>query len=154
MDEPEKQVSRAMASIEGITDCRVVRRSRLYRNPPMGPSDQPDFVNAAVSVDTRLDAAGLLAELQTIERRHGRVRTAERWGPRVIDLDLLVYGEQVIVQPDLTVPHPGIEDRAFVLVPLHEIEPELRIPGNVTVAELLARINADSVIAIARRPPL
>ena len=120
----------------------------------MGPSDQPDFVNAAVSVDTRLDAAGLLAELQTIERRHGRVRTAERWGPRVIDLDLLVYGEQVIVQPDLTVPHPGIEDRAFVLVPLHEIEPELRIPGNVTVAELLARINADSVIAIARRPPL
>jgi 2-amino-4-hydroxy-6-hydroxymethyldihydropteridine diphosphokinase len=110
---------------------------------------QPDFVNAAAGLLTRLPARELLAALQGVETRLGRTRPAERWGPRRIDLDLLVYGTERIDEPGLTVPHPGLAERAFVLAPLADIAPSLRVPGLGVVRDLLAAIDA-SQIAVLR----
>jgi len=105
----------------------------------MGPQDQPDYLNAVVGLQTRLAALNLLRELQNIEHQHGRVRNGERWGPRTLDLDLLLYADDIIDSPDLSVPHPGIAERAFVLLPLAEIAPDLIVPNKGTVSELLVQ---------------
>ena len=112
-----------------LPDSRLVARSSLYRTAPFGGTEQPDFVNAVAALETQLDARALLEQLQHIEHRRGRERDGERWGARIIDLDLLVYDDEVIDEPDLIVPHPGIAERNFVLLPLREIAPELEIPG-------------------------
>jgi 2-amino-4-hydroxy-6-hydroxymethyldihydropteridine diphosphokinase len=103
----------------------------------MGPSDQPDYVNAVAAIYTVLSARALFLRLQSIEAEFGRVRESRRWGPRVIDLDLLLFGDAVIESGDLVVPHPGIASRAFVLEPLKEIAPDLRIPGLPPLDDLL-----------------
>jgi 2-amino-4-hydroxy-6-hydroxymethyldihydropteridine diphosphokinase len=108
----------------------------------MGPADQPDYVNAVAVLETRLSPWRLLAALQGLETWHGRVRGPLRWGPRSLDLDLLVYGDWRSADPRLTVPHPGIADRPFVLYPLHEVEPELEIPGLAAVRDLIGRLPA------------
>ena len=107
----------------------LVSRSSLYRSAPFGGVEQPDFVNAAVHIETRVPARRLLEHLKRIERAHGREEGGQRWGPRVLDLDLLVFGRQQISEPGLTVPHPGIAERNFVLLPLTEIAPALDVPG-------------------------
>jgi len=109
----------------------------------MGPQDQPDYVNAVMSITTSLTPLALLDILQSIEQQQGRVRGAERWGPRTLDLDLLLYAEQVINLPRLKIPHPGLHERSFVLYPLFEIAPSLVIPGRGALATLLQHCEND-----------
>jgi 2-amino-4-hydroxy-6-hydroxymethyldihydropteridine diphosphokinase len=126
--------------------------SSLYRTKPVGPRDQPDFVNAVARLCTHLDPLSLLARLQGIERAHGRVRDGTRWGPRTLDLDLLLYGREQIDEPGLRVPHPEIANRAFVLVPLAELGPEPpTIPGGRSLADLLNRASCAGIELIDRR---
>jgi 2-amino-4-hydroxy-6-hydroxymethyldihydropteridine diphosphokinase len=136
--DPIKQIKSAHTACAALAGVRELAFSSLYRSPPMDSRDQPDYVNAVMAVATDLSAVDLLRALQGIEKDHGRVRTADRWSARTLDLDLLLYGDQEINQPDLTVPHPGIADRAFVLYPLFEIAPEGVVPGKGRIAELIA----------------
>jgi 2-amino-4-hydroxy-6-hydroxymethyldihydropteridine diphosphokinase len=145
MKEPRVQVLDACARLARLPRSRVLATSRLYASPPFGPVAQPDFVNAAVGMLTQLEPAALLAQLQSIEIAMGRPREHERWGPRVIDLDLLAYGCERCSDPDLTLPHPGIVERNFVLYPLAEIAPDLELPGLGRVAELKARVTSEGL---------
>jgi len=137
-DRPIHHVRTAIAELAALPATRVRIASRLYRSAPMGPPDQPDYINAVVELDTGLTSEALLAELQALEIRHGRVRGALRWGPRSLDLDLLLYGDAVIDTADLQVPHPGVPERLFVLYPLADIAPDLEVPGYGQVSRLLA----------------
>lgn len=120
----------ALAELDALPDTRLDRASRLYRTPAWGIVDQPDFVNAVARLRTGLDPRTLLDELLAIERAHGRDRDAEtRWGPRALDLDLLLHGQAQLDEPGLQLPHPHLHERAFVLVPLLEIAPAVTIPG-------------------------
>ena len=149
LDDPVAQIARAMDALGELPDTRRVLRSSLYRSRPFGPVEQPDFVNAVAGLLTALEPARLLQCLQATETRLGRKRPVVRWGPRGIDLDLLVHGGTRIAQPDLTVPHPGIAERAFVLVPLAEIAPDLLVPGAGSVRDLLARVDSSGVERLA-----
>jgi len=126
---PVRQLETTFELLGAIAETRLVRQSSLYRSAPFGGIEQPDFVNAAAALLTRLSALELLAELQRIETERGRERGELQWGPRVLDLDLLVYSDHQINEPALKVPHPGIGERNFVLLPLREIAPRLNIPG-------------------------
>ena len=124
LNDPRAQVLQAFTELDGLPNTRVVRKSSLYRSAPMGHAAQPDFVNAVAQVETGLPAERLLAELQAVEARHGRERSFPN-APRTLDLDLLLYGTARIASPALTVPHPRMHERAFVLKPLLEIAPQL-----------------------------
>jgi 2-amino-4-hydroxy-6-hydroxymethyldihydropteridine diphosphokinase len=140
LDEPVTQVREAMERLADLPESRLVARSSLYGGRPMGPPDQPDYVNAVVALDTHLSAPDLLRALQRIERLQGRQRGGERWGPRIIDLDLLLYGSSRIDTPELQVPHPGLHARDFVIIPLAEIAGNLDIPGRGLLTSLINRI--------------
>lgn len=146
LEDPAAQIAAAIDLLAALPDSTLRAVSRFYRNPPMGPQDQPDYVNAVVALDTRLTPRALLDKMQAVERAQGRERSALRWGPRTIDLDLLVYGDVVLDEDHLQVPHPGIAERAFVLVPLAEIAPQLAIPGHGALSSLLAAIDRASVV--------
>ncbi|MBK8958138.1 MAG: 2-amino-4-hydroxy-6-hydroxymethyldihydropteridine diphosphokinase [Proteobacteria bacterium] len=146
LDDPAAQVATAIDALAALPDCSLRAVSSFYRNPPMGPKDQPDYVNAVVALETRLAPRALLDAMQAIERAQGRDRSGQRWGPRTIDLDLLVYGDSVLHEDHLTVPHPGLAERAFVLVPLAEIAPHVSIPGHAALATLLAAVDRASVV--------
>ncbi len=138
-DDPQAQVQSASRGLAALPKTRLIVVSSLYRNPPMGPIDQPDFVNAVALILTRLSARNLLVALQALESAQGRDRDAgPRWGPRRIDLDILTYGCRQIDDPDLVIPHAGISQRNFVLFPLLEICPHLPIPGQGSVSGLAA----------------
>jgi len=139
LDDPEARVREAFDRIAALADTRLVCRSRYYLSQPMGPQNQPQFVNAAAGVLTRLGARELLAACLDIERAMGRCRR-ERWGPRVIDLDLIWMIGAPIDEPGIELPHPGVRDRNFVLYPLSDIAPTLRIPGYGEVSELARRV--------------
>src|SRR5690606_5423761 len=128
LGDPAARVRAAFEALAGIPDTQLVATSRLYRTAPFGPVAQGDFINAVAGLLTRLDAAALLAQLRGIETAAGRVRE-QRWGPRTLDLDLLVFGDARIDSPELTVPHPGIAERVFVLAPLQDLAPTLEGPG-------------------------
>ena len=149
LDDPTAQVGRALAALAQLRDSRRIACSSLYRSRPLGPVEQPDFVNAVAALLTRLDPTALLSALKATEERLGRERPPVRWGPRRIDLDLLVYGTARIDEPGLQVPHPGIAERNFVLVPLAEIAPDLDVPGLGRVSALLRRLDPASVERIA-----
>jgi 2-amino-4-hydroxy-6-hydroxymethyldihydropteridine diphosphokinase len=136
LDRPAHQIENALEMLAGIDRTQVVAASSLYRSAPLGGVEQPDFVNAAALVVTGLNARTLLEQLQAIEHARGRERDGSHWGPRVIDLDLLAYGSVSIDEPGLTVPHPGIASRNFVLLPLREIAPDFEIPGLGRVRDL------------------
>ena len=138
--DPPAQVGAAFGALGALPRTRLWARSSLYGSRPMGPVDQPDYCNAAAGLLTELDAAELIAALRAAESRLGREPARARWGPRVIDLDLLVYGEQQQQDAQLTLPHPGIASRNFVLQPLCEIAPDLLIPGLGRVAQLAAAV--------------
>lgn len=137
IEEPVGQIKGALTALSTHPKIRVKAVSSFYRNPPMGPQDQPDFVNAVAEIETDLEPEPLFEVLVGIEDAHGRERHGRRWGPRSLDLDLLLYGEEIIETERLTVPHPGIPDRPFVLKPLHEIAPDLVIPGMGSVELLM-----------------
>jgi len=145
LDVPETQLRTALAELDAVPQSRCLAHSSLYRSPPMQGSDvptgQPDYLNAVAALDTELAPTELLKALQELESRHQRRRT-KRWGPRTLDLDLLLYGEQIINLPELTVPHPGLYERNFVLYPLAELLAEqaenFQIPGKASLSSLLA----------------
>ncbi len=147
LDDPVQQIQKAFGLLADLPDTSLVASSSLYRSAPFGPVEQPDFINAVVALQTSLGARALLEHLQAIERSQGRERKV-RWGPRALDLDLLVYGAEVIDEPRLTVPHPGIVERNFVLLPLKEIAPELVIPGTGRVADIAVDENEPRISRI------
>ena len=149
VDQPVQQIKRALIALAGMPATRLIAASRLYGNPPMGPQDQPDYINAAACIETELGPHALLGMLQTIEDQQDRARSERRWGPRTIDLDLLLFDDEIIDDVKLTVPHPDISQRAFVLVPLCEIAPDIAIPGLARASALLAALDSRSVVAIS-----
>ncbi|MCW0451859.1 2-amino-4-hydroxy-6-hydroxymethyldihydropteridine diphosphokinase [Xanthomonas sacchari] len=141
----------ALAALDTLPQTRLLRASQLYRSPAWGREDQPDFINAAALVSTTLPAPELLQALLDLEHRHGRQRLpGERWGPRTLDLDLLLYAEAVIDLPGLQVPHPFLHERAFVLLPLAEIAADAVIPGHGTVRDVRDRIETGGIVPIGR----
>lgn len=138
LDEPASQVREGYQALAELPGSCFAACSGLWRSAPMGPPDQPDFVNAVAAFLTRLEPRALLGELQAVEAARGRPRDHARWGPRVLDLDLLVLGGVVLDEPGLSIPHPGIAERNFVLLPLAEIAPHLIVPGLGSVAKLLS----------------
>jgi len=138
-------LDRAVAALCDGEEVRLCARSSDYRTPPWGVEDQPPFINLAIAVETGLAAHALLARAQAVEREFGRARAHEqRWGPRPIDIDLIAYDDLALDSPDLTLPHPRLFERAFVLVPLAEIAPERQI-GGIRVREALARVDRTGV---------
>jgi 2-amino-4-hydroxy-6-hydroxymethyldihydropteridine diphosphokinase len=137
LEDPRGQVLRAFDELARLPDTSVTARSSLYRTAPVGHSAQPDFINAVAALDTQLPARALLAELQAVEARRARKRTFAN-APRTLDLDLLLYGDARIDEPGLSVPHPRMHERAFVLAPLIEIAPKVGIPGIGAASERLA----------------
>ncbi len=138
LNDPVVHVRAGMDALAGLPDTRLHRRSSFFRSAPHGVTGQADFVNAVCQLLTDLDPLELLRRLLAIEVQHGRVRGHEKWGPRTLDLDLLLYDDLAWATPTLVVPHPRLHERAFVLYPLAEIDPALTVPGRGRVLELLA----------------
>jgi 2-amino-4-hydroxy-6-hydroxymethyldihydropteridine diphosphokinase len=139
LDDPAARIRAAIAALGDLPHTALLRASSLYRSPPFGYASQPDFINAVAAVSTTLTAPDLLDELLQLEARGGRVRTFAN-APRTLDLDLLLYGQEQIERPGLTVPHPRLAQRAFVLVPLAEIAPDSHIPGQGDISRLLPAV--------------
>ncbi|RXJ72451.1 2-amino-4-hydroxy-6-hydroxymethyldihydropteridine diphosphokinase [Veronia nyctiphanis] len=137
LGDPVKKAQSAISALQLLPDSTWVASSSLYSSKPMGPADQPDYVNAVVAMDTRLPPHTLLDHTQAIELEYGRERKAERWGPRTLDLDILLYGNENIDDPRLTVPHYGMREREFVLYPLAEIAPDLHLPDGSALHQLV-----------------
>lgn len=150
LDDPVQQVRTALQELDQIPQTHLISASSLYRSDPVGPAGQPDYINAVAEIETVLAARPLLRALQSIEQNHRRVRL-ERWGPRTLDLDLLIYGDQLINEPDLIVPHLMIAERVFVLYPLAEIAPDAPIPGHVPLRTLLEKIPRTGLEIIAQK---
>ena len=142
--EPRRQLQTALDELGALPQTRVTASSGFYRSAPLGCSDQPDFLNAVAELQTGLSSEALLEGLQKIELRHGRTRSV-RNAPRTLDLDLLLYGEESIASTRLTLPHPRMHERAFVLKPLAEIAPEIAIPGKGRARDLLPACKDQSV---------
>jgi 2-amino-4-hydroxy-6-hydroxymethyldihydropteridine diphosphokinase len=138
----ERTILRAVELLEATPGVALVGQSALRETEPVGYVDQPRFLNGAVALDTGLSARELLECLLEIERELGRVRAGPRFGPRVIDLDLLLYGAERVDQPGLRIPHPRVHERAFALEPLAELDPKLDIPGRGSVEALLAKLES------------
>lgn len=146
---PLQQLQQALEALRRLPDSRLTCVSPFYRSRPMGPAGQPDYLNAVAMLDTVLGPLALLDALQAIELQQGRVRSGERWGPRTLDLDLLLYGAEVIDEARLQVPHPGLAERNFVLYPLADIAPDLVLPDGRSVSALREACPAEG---IARMP--
>ena len=141
--EPEQQVAKAFIELSQIAQTRLVAQSPLYRSRAVGPK-QPDYINACAVIETHLSALALLDALQAIEQAHGRVRL-EHWGPRTLDLDLLLYGDSTISHSRLTVPHAHLHERNFVIVPLYDIWPDVQLPSGASIASLKASCTMDGL---------
>lgn len=138
MSEPREQIQSSVKALDQLPQSKVIQCSRYYQSKPMGPQDQADYVNAVVALETELSAQNLLTHTQAVEQTHGRVRKAHRWGPRTLDIDILLFGQQVLSTPELTIPHYGMKDREFVLYPLFEIAGGLVLPDGESIADLVA----------------
>lgn len=150
LNDPAARVREAWGCLQQLAVTRAVCLSPLYSNPPMGPQDQPDYVNAVAGLLTQLEPQALLEALQGVEQRMGRQRTpGDRWGPRIIDLDLLLYSSHELSTARLTLPHPGISERNFVLFPLCDIAPDLQVPGQGRVRTLAGRMEATGLQRVA-----
>lgn len=150
--EPQSQLRAALLALQALSDSRFIGCSSLYASDPLGPADQPRYVNAVAALDTRLEPHALLDQLQRIELEQGRQRKAERWGPRTLDLDILLFGERVLHDERLTVPHYHMHARAFVLYPLAELAPALQLPDGRALTELLAACPFTGLERIAAAP--
>lgn len=147
--DPIRQARLAIETLQHLPNSLFCKCSSLYHSAPMGPQDQPDYINAVVKIDTQLTAIELLDELQKIELSQGRVRKENRWGPRTLDLDIILYGNEVINTPRLTIPHYGMNEREFVLYPLLEIAGELRLPDGQVLSELTEKCNKNGLVRIS-----
>lgn len=148
MQDPPVQIRTGARAIAELPHTRLLRVSSLYRNPAVGYRDQPDFVNAVACVETQLSARSLLESLLAIERARGRVRDFPN-APRTLDLDIVLYGEHVIREPGLTIPHPRMRERAFVLIPLAEIAPNAWVPGAGPAAQLAERVETAGMVKLS-----
>ena len=137
----EETLRRALELLAAVNEVEVIAVSELRETDPVGVLDQPRFLNGAATVETTLRPRGLLEVLLRIERELGRTRDGTRWGPRTVDLDLLVYGDELVDEPGLRIPHPHLAERRFALEPLTELDRELEIPGRGRVSELLAALD-------------
>lgn len=149
LDDPARQILRAFDALARVPQTRLVLRSPSYRSRPLGPVEQPDFVNAVAGLLTQLDPVTLLRQLKLLESQLGRSAPVVRWGPRLIDLDLLMHGTASIDVAELALPHPGLAERAFVLVPLADVASAVVVPGRGRVSTLLAHVDAASLERIA-----
>jgi 2-amino-4-hydroxy-6-hydroxymethyldihydropteridine diphosphokinase len=150
LDDPQQQVQRSIEGLGTLHRTRCISHSSLYQSKALlteGAADQPDYINAVAKLETGLDPWTLLKELQHLEALSGRIRT-ERWSSRTLDLDILLYDDRIIDSPDLTIPHPGLYERNFVLYPLAEIATDLVIPGSGEIGGLLARCQRGSLIKL------
>ncbi len=147
--DPTKQAKQAINALAQLKNSTLNKASSLYGSKPMGPQDQPDYINAVVEIDTQLSALELLDELQKIELEQGRVRKDNRWGPRTLDLDIILYDNQEINNVRLTVPHYGMKVREFVLYPLLEIVPNLSLPDTTTISQLTAQCDKNGLTIIS-----
>lgn len=145
LENPEQQIRSAVDAIKQIPDTLLSGLSALYYSRPMGPQDQPDYMNAVAKLSTSLTPIALLDELQKIENDAGRVRKDNRWGPRILDLDILLYNNDVINSERLIVPHYGLKEREFVLIPLNEIAPTLTLPDGDAINELSQKIPSNGL---------
>ena len=154
LQSPIAQVERALVELAELPHSRMIRASSLYRSAPMVADGdlaaQPDYINAVAQIETTLSPHQLLTQLQQLEQQHQR-RRERRWGPRSLDLDLLLYGNEIVVSADLQVPHPGLCERSFVLIPLLEIGPNLRLPDNRMLADVVSACSRAGLIAIHNR---
>ena len=148
LGDPRAQVLRAFGELARLPETALVARSRLYRSEPWGNAAQPEFVNAVAELDTTLEPRELLDALLAIERAAGRERNEERWGPRVLDLDLLLHDGRVLDEPGLSLPHPHLHRRAFVLLPLNDVASGLDVPGRGCVRALLERVDTAGCVAM------
>lgn len=144
LQDPVLQVKRAILELATLPSTRLIKASSLYRNPPVGIVDQPDFINAVVEIETSLSPSELLSALLDLEKRHLRIRR-EKNGPRTLDLDLLLYGNTIIKNDFLEVPHPRLKERAFVLLPLAEIAPSLVLPCGTAIDTLLTTVKTSDL---------
>jgi 2-amino-4-hydroxy-6-hydroxymethyldihydropteridine diphosphokinase len=149
LDQPIEQIRQGLAMLAELPNSRLLATSSLYRTAPVGVSGHPDYINAVAKLETRLESGALLKFLQVIEAQQGRARQADVIAPRTLDLDLLLYGESCIATPELEVPHPRMPERAFVLVPLAEIAPELHIPGAGPLAALLPAVAGQTIVRLS-----
>ncbi|EEX38361.1 MULTISPECIES: 2-amino-4-hydroxy-6-hydroxymethyldihydropteridine diphosphokinase [Vibrio] len=143
--EPILQAKQAIEALKQLPQSQFIAASSLYSSTPMGPQDQPEYINAVVVIDTQLSPLALLDCTQAIEQEQGRERKAERWGPRTLDLDILLYGDEIIDSPRLTVPHYGMKVREFVLYPLDEIAPDLSLPDGTKLSDLLSEVDRNGL---------
>ncbi len=143
--DPLFQVRSAIKAIAQAADISLEQTSSLYLSPPMGPPDQPNYVNAVAMISTFHNSYQLLTRLQGIERDHGRIRSVKRWGPRTLDLDILLFGTESIDTETLRIPHEGLTERPFVVVPLSEIAPDLILPNGECVSDLAARMQSQTL---------
>jgi 2-amino-4-hydroxy-6-hydroxymethyldihydropteridine diphosphokinase len=149
LSEPIKQIKDAIKKIEKIPQSQITAHSSLYLSKPMGPQDQDDYVNAVIALETSLSAIDLLDYLQSVENEAGRIRKENRWGARILDLDIILFGNEVISSERLTVPHYGMTDREFVLLPLAEIAPLLQLPNGESVKNLSQNIPHNDMIKLS-----
>jgi 2-amino-4-hydroxy-6-hydroxymethyldihydropteridine diphosphokinase len=147
--EPLRQIEAAFTALAALPGTRVLARSSLYRSAPVGYADQPDFINAVAMIETALAPHALLDALLAIERAHGRVREFPN-APRTLDLDIVLYGDVVLQEPGLTIPHARMLERAFVMLPLAEIAPDAVVPGQGRVSDLARRVDAASVAQLQK----
>jgi len=147
LSDPVKQVNRALCSLDALAQTRVVRCSKLYGSTPQGPQDQPDFVNAVCLLETELAPLNLLQALQGIEQAQGRVKK-RHWGERLIDLDILLFDDLTVSLPELTIPHVEIVNRDFVLIPLFEIAPDVKVPNQGSVRSLISQLNSSYLLPV------
>lgn len=140
LSDPELQIHQAINALKQLANCHVEKLSSLYFSRPMGPQDQPDYMNAVVMISTTLSPLELLDQLQAIENKAGRVRKDNRWGPRVLDLDMLLFDDLTMQTARLTIPHYGLKEREFVLLPLAEITDNFLLPDGVNVTTLANNI--------------
>ena len=145
LSDPAMQIKQAVLAISSLENCKIERISALYFSRPMGPKDQPDYMNAVLSLSTSSSPIELLDALQTIENNTGRVRKDNRWGARILDLDILLFDNQVIDSQRLIIPHYGMKTREFVLTPLYEIAPTLVFPDGVALSEIVHTINQNGL---------
>jgi 2-amino-4-hydroxy-6-hydroxymethyldihydropteridine diphosphokinase len=145
LGESQQQINVACKAMSTLADTRVLNVSSLYCSKPMGPQNQPDYINAVCLIETELSPHALLAALQQIEKDNGRTRDGERWGARTLDLDILLYGSETIDTSDLIVPHCGMSEREFVLVPLFEIAPMMIMPDGKPISHWVANCSLDGL---------